>query len=84
MHDDDDFLLGYMLGSSEYDNYSSGGGDGSGIKAVLSVIGGLVLEAIFLTSLNIEVSDVPAILLAIGWMIGSGILVFMFMLFSGR
>ena len=84
MHDNDDFLLGYMFGSSEHDNHSSGGGDGIGIIAVLCVVGGLVLEALFFTLFNIEVSDVPAILLAIGWMIGSAILVFLFMLFTGR
>ena len=83
MHDNDDFWLGYMLGSSD-DCNSSGGGDGSGIKAVLCVIGGLVLEALFLTMFNIEVSDVPTILLVIGWMIGSGMLVFLVLLFTGR
>ena len=84
MHDNDDFLLGYMLGSSEHDSHSSSGGDGSGIIAVLCVVGGLVLEALFFTLLNIEISNVPAILLVIGWMIGSAILVFLFMLFTGR
>ena len=82
MFDNDDFFLGYMMGSSEHDNYSSGGGDGSGIKAVLCVIGGLVLEAFFLMMCNAEISNIPAILLALGWMLCTAGLVFLVTIFS--
>lgn len=82
--DDRDFWLGYMMGSTEGENGSSGGGDGSGILAVLSVVGGLVLEAIFLTILDIEVSDVPVFLLLVGWAIGMFIATFVLMLIFRR
>ena len=77
MFDNGDFFLGYMMGSSENDDYSSGGGDGSGIKAILCVVGGLVLEALFLTMLEVEVSEIPAILLALGWILCSSLLVYL-------
>ncbi len=67
----DDFWRGYMMGSSENDSGSSGGGDGSTIIAILTVIGGLVLEAIFFTTLGIEVEDVPTFFLVLGWIVGS-------------
>lgn len=82
--DDRDFWLGYMMGSSEGESGSSGGGGGSGILAVLSVVGGLVLEAIFLTVLDIEVSDVPTFLLLVGWIIGMFVATFVLMLIFKR
>lgn len=66
-----DFWTGYMMGSSEGENKSSGGGDGSTIIAILSVICGLVLEAAFFTLFGIEVENVPAFFLVIGWAVGS-------------
>ena len=82
MFDNDDFFLGYMMGSSEHDDYSTGSSDGNGIKAVLCVVGGLVLEALFLMMCNAEISDIPAILLALGWMLCSAGLVFLVMMLS--
>ena len=81
-NDDDDFFFFNMVTNSENNGYSSGGGDGSGIKAVLCVVGGLVLEALFLMMCNAEISDIPAILLALGWMLCSAGLVFLVMLLS--
>lgn len=70
---DRDFWRGYMMGSSESGSGSgsSGRGDGSTFIAILSVIGGLVLEAIFFTLFGIEVENVPAFFLLIGWAVGS-------------
>lgn len=68
---DKDFWMKYMMGSSNSGNESSGGGDGSTIIVILSDIGGLVLEAIFFTLFGIEVKNVPAFFLVIGWAVGS-------------
>ena len=77
MFDNGDFFLGYMMGSSENNN-SSGGGDGSGIIAFLGVIGGLVLEAIFLTMFDTDaISEIPAFLLALGWIFCSCIIFYL-------
>lgn len=67
----DDFWRGYMMGSSEGESGSSGGGDGSTFIAILTVIGGLVLEALFFTIFGIDVDDVPTFFLVIGWIAGS-------------
>lgn len=81
MNNSDDFWMGYMMGSCDNDDQSSGGGDPSVILAVLCVVGGLVLEALFLTAFQIEASDVPGILLLIGWGIGMSLLAFLVMLY---
>lgn len=82
--DDRDFWLGYMMGIGEGECGGSGGGDGSGILAVLSVVGGLVLEALFFTLLDVEVSDVPTFLLLVGWIIGVFVAYFVLMLIFRR
>ncbi len=82
--DDKDFWMGYMMGSSEGERGSSSGSDGSGILAALSAIGGLVLEALFLTIFDVEVSDVPTFLLLVGWIIGMSVVVFVLMLIFER
>ena len=79
-----DFWMGYMMGSCEGEGSGSGGGDGSGILAVLSVVGGLVVEALFLTLLDIEVTNVPVLLLLVGWVIGMVVVTFVLMLIFKR
>lgn len=44
-----DFWMGYMMGSSSSVSGSSSGGDGSTFIAILTVIGGLVPEALLFT-----------------------------------
>ena len=43
--------------------------DPSGALAVISVIGGLVLEAFICTLLDIEIADASVFLLIIGWFV---------------
>ena len=43
--------------------------DPSGTIAVISVIGGLILEALICLLLDIEIDDVPTFLLMIGWFV---------------
>ena len=43
--------------------------DPSGTIAVVSVVGGLVLEAFICTLFEIEIDDVPTLLLLIGWFV---------------
>lgn len=61
-------------GQSNDNFYSSGHGGGiSGFGAILSVIAGLVGQAIIYMALGIEVEDVPVIVMIILWIVISSV-----------
>lgn len=61
-----------MDGSGGY--YHVSGGSGSTLRAILCVVGGLVLVALLFTVIGAEVSECPAIVLIILWIVFASLL----------
>lgn len=55
------------------------GGDGSGLKAFLCVVGGFLLMALLLMGLGIEADSVPAFVLIVLWILMTSGLAGLFM-----
>lgn len=62
-----------MGSSGDYHHVS--GGSGSTIGAILCVVGGLVLVALLFSVIGAEVSECPAIILIILWIVFTSVLV---------
>lgn len=63
-----------VTGQNDEPSYTPGKGNGmSTFGAIISVIAGLVLQAVLYTVLGIDVDDVPVLIIIILWIIFSAI-----------
>ena len=68
----DDYME-YHIATSDSEKTPSYSGNGSGLGGFLSVFSGLFIEAFIFTLFDVEVSDVPMILILLLWIIFSAL-----------